>query len=269
MNKLLYLFALLALAGCAHVDNASPMNAVPQPYAELKASYGISSSNNIFVLGSFSPDSLNSDISSSERDFPLWAQIPATYELGIGSGISLFGQAGIGLGPEYEPPGYEEYSGLSISVNFKGGLKKSLRLSDNTYLALLPAFRFGTGIESISDDHRLRYQFYSYELPLTLSKQLHKEDGIILSSTLRVAWDTYDGEINRDGFTAWSSLNYPNQPRSHVTRYAAMAHADLWLGPKLRAIIQAGAEYSSGKKQNHLLPIFYLGLSGNNVYLNN
>ncbi|HOA29548.1 MAG: hypothetical protein KBB33_04960 [Candidatus Cloacimonetes bacterium] len=268
MNKLQYLSALLVLAGCAHVDNANPMNAVPLTYAELTSSSGISSSNNVFMLGAFAPDSLNSDISSSERNAPFAMRIPATYELGMGRGFSLFGQAGIGMGPTFEPPGYEEIAGLSYSVHVKGGLKKSIRLSDDTFVALLPAYGFGTGISSISDHHRLRYRFHSYELPLTLSRQFHEDNGIILSSTLRVAWDMYDGDINRDGFVPWSSLEYPDQPRSHVTRYAAMAHTDLRPGRKLRVTIQAGAEYSSGKKQNHLLPILYLGLSGKPKFLN-
>ncbi|MCB5252090.1 MAG: hypothetical protein RBR69_07495 [Candidatus Cloacimonadaceae bacterium] len=262
MRSIILLLCLVSLGACAFVDNSHPRNAMPLEAGEYRTIYGLASSNNIYHMGRYEPDSLNAELQN--RPIVEYAtQTPIIQDLGLGNGFAIGFQGGAFFGPGFKGRGYEQlYSDMTMNFYAKVNLQKSIELGSDTYIAVFPAVGIGRGIEALAQSHRIRYKRISVELPVTISKfvPLSTKTDLIFSLSARSARDWLMSDINGPGPGAWSYTAYLDQPQNEFKRHAAMAHIDFFFSKRWNIAVQAGAEYSTGDSGTKWSPIFYLGL---------
>ncbi|MDD3534692.1 MAG: hypothetical protein PHC50_00905 [Candidatus Cloacimonetes bacterium] len=262
--RYLLFLPLLLLSACYTISNHHPFNAVPLEMGETTMSTGISSLNNIFYLGTFTPDSVDVHLHSEENEF-FGSFAPFCYRRGLGKGFSTVVQYGMGITSGMERCGYEARS-FGSTLQLKAHLIKSFSLGKDLYLAASPALSVSGGVVIPGERYYLKHSHKGVEIPLTLSylcqNPFQNKDNypsFVFSGTLRGARDYFEGDMNHCGPAVFETSWYYNQPKNAIDRYAAMAHIDMNMTRSLAVTVQYGIEYGKGKDHSGYCPVFYAG----------
>ena len=250
------------------MQNHHPFNAVPPQRNEFKIYYGTASTNNIFPLGTYSPDSVNvhiqSDIQKLQESYNRGLPLCLRYGRGKGYSVALQGSSGSFRGGMHRC-NYEN-RGWADQVQAKAYLAKSFKMAEDLYLAISPAGSISSGVGAPAQSYRIKFFHKGFEIPVTLSylweNPLKIKDGyldLIFSGTVRGARDCFKGDMNRCGPEAFTTIWYDDQPINKVQRYAAMAHLELELSQAFKLTAQYGREYGKTKHYKDAYPVFYVG----------
>jgi len=265
----LLILSLIFLSACGFMHNAHPYNAIAPEAAEIRSIYGISSTGGILRAGTYSPDSLNTDIHNRDLESRLFRSVPQSIRLGLGKGFSAGYDFSMVSSTDLHPSGFDQMFSPTVTCTaLKLHLAKSLDLGRDYHVSLSPAIYISQGVDALSTRrHRMKYRHKGVELPLTLSKEIHKPMNLVLSGTLRGAEDTFRGDISYPSPFAFHYYDFWDQPENKVNRYAAMVHADIRLSSELELVTQYGREYVRGKDRSLQHPILYLGVRISNKSL--
>lgn len=261
-TSLLFL-SLIFLSACGFMHNAHPYNAIAPETLEGQMRGGFASTSDIFRAGTYSPDSLNTQIYDHAPQRVFLGSIPSTVRLGLGKGFSAgYDFSEIASEALHPREGEEIFPRIIMCYALKLHLAKSFHLGKDYHVSLSPGVYGSRGVRVLNTKwYRLKYKHQGMELPLTFSKEIHKPINLVLSGTLRGAQDTFSGDISYPRPLSCYYNDFPNQPKNKVNRYAAMAHADIRLSRNLGLVMQYGREYVKSKDRSLQNPILYLGFS--------
>ena len=260
----------LILCGCSNIVNTHLHNAVPLEANKRLGTIGFASSSNVYSLHDYAPAEADSTV-KSRKEPQFYMQTPLSMSVGLGKGYAIGGQVAGFLGPKFKSSTYYWYMSdipsikptITLSLYAKLNLQKSVNLGRGVYLAVFPALGIGTGVETIAHYSKLRYYYYSVELPLTISKRIEFSNGkqVIISATARTAHDWIDSDLHfiTSGDMHFDFDYYYDQPRLEASRNALMGHLDYSLSDQSSLIMQLGMEQIKVKEAQSWEPIVFLG----------
>ncbi len=272
VNALLRIVPYLCLAflwGCSNIMNNHPHNAVPLEAGKRQILFGFTTSSKVYQLHDYAPAAADSAVKRQEK-LRLNGHMPLGGAIGLGKGFAISGQLANFVGPGFrvkttygymsDVPSLNNYE--AVGFYSKASLHKSLPLGHDVFLAAFPAYGIGKGVERLGQYARLRFNYKSVELPLTLSKQIKFSNGmqVVLSGTGRTAcdWINSDLLIITPLDMHFEPTFYYNQPDIQAFRNAIMGHLD-FRSKKHFFSIQLGNEHVKLKSAESWEPIVYVG----------
>jgi len=270
MQRAVLWICWIFLCGCSNIVNTHTRNAVPMSAGTKFTSGGSSSTSNVYKLHDYLPAVADSIVKN--RNLELFSiQMPLDGAIGLGGGYAIGGQFASFVCPSFKSAISQGFMSdvPSIKATYSLGyygkvyLQKSFNLGRDTYIALFPTCGSGMGVHNIAKYTKLRFNYASVELPVTISKQIVFSSGrqVILSGTGRAAYDWIDTdlEITTIGNMFYIFDYYYNQPRLEALRTALMGHVDLSIDDQTYLIFQLGMEHIKMKSGDSWAPIVYFG----------